>query len=455
MKFLLYFALGALTLFGPNTPKSPLRFKSGDVLTVSSPASEYAGDFTVMSDGAIYGRGFGRVLVEGKTFDETQAAVRTALKKFVKEDMVFLSIRQVRQDVVYLAGNSGGKGSVAYTPGLTVRQLLANASFPDDMDLNEVQLFREGKPILKANAADLMRSGSDKNDAALEPNDVITVSPTPFIRIWMSGLLASSGQIKVPEGSDLYRAISAAGGLNLKDALDGEAKILVRRGSDVFTFPARQDIGAKALVLEAGDTISVEVAEATRVIVTGEVNKPGEYTGRSNTSLLGAIALAGGATSEGTLGNVLVFRKGEMFQYALTNPSEGKADPGVSLQTGDLVYVRKNENVIYTLGEVAKPGKILMEPDKQYRLADALGLAGGLSSKGTFRRVYLARAGADGKTKVTQYNLDEFLRDGKDASNPILQPGDTLLFGQPRGVTLSGITQVLSSAILFESITRK
>src|SRR5688500_19072432 len=145
-------------------------------------------------------------------------------------------------------------------------------------------------------------------------------------------------------------------------------------------------------------------------------------------------------------------RKGEMIRVDASAPAGGGKPAPFDLETGDLVYVQRNERAIHVFGEVAKSGKVLMEDQKEYRLSDALALAGGLSDKGTLRRVYLARPGPDGKVVIQQFNLDEYLKDGKAASNPVLQSGDSVLFGQPKGFNLSVVSQVVSTGLLFQSV---
>jgi hypothetical protein len=96
-----------------------------------------------------------------------------------------------------------------------------------------------------------------------------------------------------------------------------------------------------------------------------------------------------------------------------------------------------------------------MKDSKSYHLSDALAEAGGLSGKGSFRRVFVAHPGPDGKMLVTQYNLDEFLKDGKGEANPEIVAGDCILFGQPKGITIGSVSQFMSGALLFESLVNK
>lgn len=426
---------------------APLKLKVGDTVSITAPAG-YSGEFTILNDGAIYGRGFGRVVLAGKSWEESLAAVKQALKKFVKTDDVHLAVTSQKAELVYLVGMSGGKGPSAWSPNLTLRQLLSNTSFGDNVDQIEVSLFRNGSAMFKSNL-DLVLKGQASEDPRLSPDDVVTVAPIEQMRVWVSGAVRNPGEVRVPKGSDLYRALTAAGGLIQKDAIDDEATIVVRRGPNTKEYTAREIGNLSRVNVEPGDDISVMLPEAVRVSVIGEVTSPGEYLLSGGNTLSKAVAKAGGPTAKGTLSTVLVVRNGEMTQV---NVSKQPAD--YNLKAGDLVVVQPNERAIYVLGEVNKRGKFLLEDNKEYRVTDALALADGLSPQGTFRRVYLARPDKSGKVQITQFNLDEYLKDGKLESNPILQPGDSLLFGRPNGMSFAAVGQIISSFVLVDNLTR-
>jgi protein involved in polysaccharide export with SLBB domain len=122
------------------------------------------------------------------------------------------------------------------------------------------------------------------------------------------------------------------------------------------------------------------------------------------------------------------------------------------LQDGDTVAIRKNRRTVYVFGEVLHQGRLAIPEDRKFRVTDALALSGGLASTGTLRRIYLARPGPDGHFKMTQFNLDEYIKDGKQAANPELQPDDVLLFGQPRQTIIASVTQVIGSLLFIDSI---
>ncbi len=448
MSLLLSVVLSAsLLVQAPST--APLRLKAGDVLTITAPET-YGGEFSVMADGAIYGKGFGRLNVAGLTVSDSEKALRIALKRFVKEQQVFLTLRAQRPDFVFLVGQTRGpaQGPTPWLPEITLRQVLSQAELSGPLDQLEVSLLRQGQSVYRETVEEAMKDGG--SDPRLNPNDIVSILPLERIRVWVGGAVKNPGEIRLRPGSDLSRAIATVGGIQSggQDGFD-ELEVVVRRGPQVTRYPTRDVATLQTIPIEAGDDISVVLPTGTRITVTGKVVKPGEVLLKGDQSLQKAIAMAGGPSAEGTLSLVRVMRQGEMFTFDIN-----KTDTKFDLQPNDLVLVERNQRSFYVLGEVAKGGRYLMDDDREYRVSDALAAAGGLVSRGTLRRVYLARPGSDGKAVVKQFHLDEYLKDGKLESNPILKPGDCLLFGQPKGVTIAGATQVLSSFVLFETLVR-
>jgi protein involved in polysaccharide export with SLBB domain len=377
----------------------------------------------------------------------------------VKEDEVSLVLKDIRRDVVYLVGMSGGKGSPELQPDMKLRQLLSSATLDENLDQVQVQVFREGKKVSESLVSDLLKGDKNALDIPLQADDVIALTPVPFIRVWMTGMVGKTGQIKLPAGTDAYKAIAAAGGVRSAEietvpALQDEVRLVVRRGPENIEVPSRQSNVNTPFVLESGDTVSVIPPETRRITIGGEINKPGEIVMRGDHSLMTAIAAASGPNQAGSLTNVMILRHGELFSIDASGPVNGKPISQFNLESGDLVFIQRNERTFLVLGEISKPGKIAMKEGMKYHLADALAEVDGLSGHGTNRRVNVVRPDSTGKMQVHLYNLDEFLKDGKTESNPEILPGDCILFGEPKGFTFQSALQAISGAILFQSLGR-
>jgi hypothetical protein len=116
--------------------------------------------------------------------------------------------------------------------------------------------------------------------------------------------------------------------------------------------------------------------------------------------------------------------------------------------------VDENSRFFFVFGTTKKNGRFLMEDGKSYHAADALAVAGGLSSPGSMRHIVLYRPNPNGKPTIKEFNLDEFLKDGNPPSNPEILPGDALLFSEPKGLTLNSLTQVINSYLFLHTVAR-
>ena len=140
--------------------------------------------------------------------------------------------------------------------------------------------------------------------------------------------------------------------------------------------------------------IDVDVYKARSVLVVGEVRSPGkvQLTGLTM-SLLEALALAGSPTSAAANEVIVVHtpKAGEVAKEISVNRRDlelGRAGLDVTLQDGDLINVPTAKR-FWISGQVKNPGNYVLDPGTT--VAQALILAGGLTERGSDRRLTLIR----------------------------------------------------------------
>ncbi len=453
---------------------SALKLRVGDTLKIfttvsivgasrvsadSTSLDPYAGEFLVQSDGAIYGVGFGRIIVQGKTVAESQTLIRRAMAKLIKPDEVLVTLKSQRQQFIYLVGKTGSHpGMVPILESLSLRQSLAGLNAGDDADSLEAQVFRGGRRILTRNLKELLGPEST-NDFPLLPDDVVAVNPLNSVRVWVTGAVRSPGRLQLPEGTNVVEAIAAAGGAvagtqNGELVTRSEYVVRLQRGPQTQKFKLDDSNPLTWPAVESGDTISVTAPSRIKIVLGGEVNKPGEFVVKPQTTVLALVASGGGISREGSLANAVVFRGPDRYTIdARLVAAEGDLKP-FSLEDGDFVVIPRSRRTFYAFGEVQKQGEIFFPEDKKVYAVDALALAGGLNSEGTLRRLYVSRPGKGGKAETTEYNLDEYIKDGDPAANPQIEPGDVLLFSRSRLTSLAMASQIISSLLLFNVVKK-
>jgi len=155
--------------------------------------------------------------------------------------------------------------------------------------------------------------------------------------------------------------------------------------------------------------IDVDVYKARSVLVVGEVRSPGkvQLTGLTM-SLLEALALAGSPTSAAANEVIVVHtpKPAEPSKEIVVNRRDlelGRAGLDVTLQDGDLINVPTAKR-FWVSGQVKNPGNYVLDPGTT--VAQALILAGGLTERGSDRRLTFIRT-VNGKSIEVAAKMDD------------------------------------------------
>jgi polysaccharide export outer membrane protein len=170
--------------------------------------------------------------------------------------------------------------------------------------------------------------------------DEISVRVIRHTELGTVTVVPASGEVDIPlagpvmvSGKTTEEASSA-----IADALSG---VLVE--PNVITSISRSSTPTRI----ENAQIAVEVLRfgGQKLLVLGQVNRPGVYLDEGQTSLLGAIALAGGVTDDAKLVNVAVVRPGREGQeqrsmmFDVNSAMKGDHSQNPVLQRGDVIYV--------------------------------------------------------------------------------------------------------------------
>ena len=219
-------------------------------------------------------------------------------------------------------------------------------------------------------------------------------------------------------------------------------------GSITFSLVGRVMVGGKTVreieehltKLLTGDflkrpQVSVEIAQfrSRSIFVLGEVRAPAKYAIDGEVTLLEVIANAGSLTA--AAGNTIIVHRQKDPRAPVTGPAlpdqdtsieimrisyddirEGKLKSNIVLQDGDTLFIPEAERV-YVSGYVRTPGMYVLKPNMTVQ--QAIALAGGLSERGTFRRLKILRKDKDGR----EVEIDAKTTD-------LVRPNDTIKVAQ-------------------------
>jgi polysaccharide biosynthesis/export protein len=146
--------------------------------------------------------------------------------------------------------------------------------------------------------------------------------------------------------------------------------------------------------------VAITTVRSRQVSVLGAVARPGRYPLDDTSSQLSdVIAAAGGISAVGG-DTVLVIRDGKEQRVPLLGKS-------YKLKGGETVHVERAP-VFYIHGEVARSGAYRVEPNMTIMQAIAAG--GGITPRGSDRRLKLRRVGADGKLEEKDISLRDSVK---------------------------------------------
>lgn len=157
-------------------------------------------------------------------------------------------------------------------------------------------------------------------------------------------------------------------------------------------------------------TVTMVEYLSQQLTVMGEVRAPGRFPMRTRLSVLDGLALAGGITEQGSsLAYLLRPEDSVVTRYEVDLDAliqSGAGQQYFELLSGDILVVPKAE-VFYIYGEVKSPNAYKIKPGMT--VIQALSLAGGLTDKGSDRRIDIRRKSPEGQLDSRAASLNDRL----------------------------------------------
>lgn len=207
--------------------------------------------------------------------------------------------------------------------------------------------------------------------------------------------------IGIKNSNDSYEVLRS-GALNIPDI----GNIIV---SGLSLAQASSLIQAKVESIYVGTEAytSIENMRDINVLVSGNAFNPGIYTLSGNSNPLQALVVAGGINEFGSFRNILVKRnnktiqKIDIYEYLIF----GNAQKHIRLQSGDLIFVEKRENLVTVDGAVKRP--MIYELKKNESLDKSLMFANGLDVDADLDNITLDRIVGGRVTRATVDSIDD------------------------------------------------
>ncbi|HHQ14827.1 MAG TPA: hypothetical protein ENK16_07335, partial [Chromatiales bacterium] len=400
--------------------------------------------------------------VAGLTYGEVKKAIEKRISEQLIGTQAAVTMGQLKSMRVFIVGEVKRPGAYDISSLSRVSNALFLSGGIDEMgSLRKIQLKRKGKVVRTIDLYALLLHGDTRNDAQLQPDDVILVPPI--------GITAAiDGEVKRPAIYELGRERSLGELIELAGGLKATAdKHRVQRES-INEASARSvdtiDISAPdglATRLQAGDVLRVfpvleEIEDA--VTLTGHVTRPGIYEWQPGMRISDLLLTQLALKPKADLGYVLIRREigpERRISVASVDLARVQSAPGTSadplLQPRDRVMVFEQgvsrssavKEILDELqaqattaepfqaasiyGEVHAPGIYPLEP--AMRVGDLLRAGGGLKPSAYATQAGLTRyrigPGGERETEVVEIDVAAVLA-GDTAADLPLQPYDVL-----------------------------
>lgn len=225
-------------------------------------------------------------------------------------------------------------------------------------------------------------------------------------------------------------------------------------------------------------SFSPATGDAVRVVVVGEVQRPGPYTvpvtdGNQFPRLTQALQLAGGIRQAADISQVQILRPSTNSSVTLNlwdlTQNGGTLNEDPILLEGDSIFIPTATSIdpdltrqlaatnvaplasepvpVVVVGEVLRPGTYTVNNEtgtEAPTVTRAIDIAGGITDRADVRRVELRRLTQTGLQSI-EINLWELLTSGDVNQDIILQPGDTIAIPTAREIDPTEVA-TLSSA---------
>ncbi|OWQ87655.1 hypothetical protein CDN99_18075 [Roseateles aquatilis] len=292
---------------GPRLAPADYLIGVGDEIQVTAWGSVDADlRLTVDRSGRVTIPRVGPVLVAGVRYGDLNDVVRNRIGQVFKNFQVSTSLGKLRTIRIYVTGFTAKPGAYTVSSLATIVNGLIRAGGPSAAgSFRQIELRRNGRVVATFDAYDLLLKGDKSSDRALQAEDVIHVGPIGP-QVAMLGSVNKQSIVELKPGETVDDVLAMAGGFS---AVADRSRMSIERLSDrndrrvvELQLPAQiKTIASNGDVVRVFSSVNAALPQHKqykRVLVEGEVARPGEYVMPPTSTLADAIQAAGGLTPQ-------------------------------------------------------------------------------------------------------------------------------------------------------------
>ncbi len=338
---------------------------------------------------------------------------------------------------VVVSGVPAGSNPVGTLPGQTSQNMNTNLQSGANLDKNSATSKTEGAKaelaagkgalpntlnVVEASAIEKSFDGELSMTKSFEPQSFAVGRIVQFgYNFFRPDAGGFSPLIDVPVGADYVIGVGDHIVLTVWGSIDGIYELEVNRSGEIIlpkvgtvkiagiSYGQLQPLIKSHMSKVFKDfqlNVNIGKLHLIKVYLVGDVASPGDYNISSMSTLLNALAAAGGPTKNGSLRTIQIKRGGklvdtvDLYDFFL----KGDKSRDIRLQSGDTIFVPTIGAIVGVAGNVRRPAIYELKGEKT--LGDLLTLADGINSGGYLQRIQISRVIAHEKKIVSDFNLD-------------------------------------------------
>ncbi len=449
----------------------------------------------------------GPVKLAGIRYGQAPQVLRAAVRKMFSDFDVSLTLGQLRGIRVFITGYADRPGAVTVSNFSSLSSVVIAAGGPAAAgSFRNIELRRNGQVIARFDLYDLLLKGDKSADRPLLSEDVIHFGPIgPQVAIF--GGVNKPAVFEMKGGESVSDLVRMAGNLAPGSTINNILRLPILEREKGFQLVKPDQVLSTSLA--DGDVVKVQDNSMVlvpndrmlkRVVLQGQVRKPGEYFLPPDATLAQAIEIAGGKAPGAFLYGLKLTRKSVLEEQKVLlrrilreldrdlvsqsamrplNQEEAAAltarleigrtmiarlqsfepegrlalpifpgtreVPSVKLEDGDVITIPAIPGSVGVFGSVVSAGSFLYDPTKE--LSDYLELAGGASKGGDLGQVFVIQANGqakrDDRSWIPFWGAKSVLAMG-------LNPGDTIVVPEKMDKTTFTRELVQFTQILYQ-----
>lgn len=356
----------------------------------------------VSPEGNINIPGIGILNVAGKTIENATSQIKSKLSAnhyaIGRGTNVQVTLGNIRSIKVIMVGQLERPGTYTLPSLATAFNALTVAGGPNvNGSLRQIVIIRNNKVIRHLDVYDFLVKGSQKDNIALQDQDIIQV-PTYRTRVEMVGQVKIPALFEVIPAENLQDVLNYAGGftdsaytarIQVSQISDQQRKLTDVMEADYKSYiPLRGDKYYIQSILNRFEN---------RVVINGAVFRPGEYELEKGLTLLQLIEKAAGLkedafTERGTITRLKPDNSTELIAFSVKDVLNKAVT--ITLQREDVVNISskfdlRDQYQITINGSVRNPGTFAFADNM--RVEDLILKAGGFAEGASNKQVEVAR----------------------------------------------------------------